>query len=284
MSTGKPRPTAARGRTGAPQRRAGRPAQRRQTATGQSAQRPQSARPARSAWHGDAIELDDATGGPGADALDDIVDEMAGAPGSEDEDDEDESEEPWRHYGHDDGSHDADEADEDEDEWGEDEDDGSDRDDDLISAEEYLQGEYIPLATQPDKRILVMPMSLTSMIQRTARASAEGKDGERYGGVPNSLLPAAERMVFGKASPTTRREKRHGGASVPDSTTQTEDAMALTNFLVCKLVDSPRLRVVRKPQSQCGRHELSIFRMHDADKFAIVEFSLKGQAALATFR
>ncbi len=124
------------------------------------------------------------------------------------------------------------------------------------TADDYLAGQLLPLPS--GKAVRIQPVSLLSMIQAKQ--------------VPNELLPAARKMV-GLDEPIKSNAAK---------ARMTDDTIQVMNFLVCELVTS--FKVVDKPQSQCGVGEVSVTRMYEADKNAIVSFAMRGQRALRPFR
>jgi hypothetical protein len=162
------------------------------------------------------------------------------------------------------------------------------------SAEEYLAGHVIPLPS--GKSIRVRPVSLISMIERDETevilARREGRDAKTV--MPNHLLAAARRMVYGetKAKPANRLEERRAayqqGKRQAERTAsgakanETRESAQLIDFLCTRLIAS--FKVSMKPQRLCPPGVLSVGSIFEADKIAVVNYAMEGQRALASFR
>jgi hypothetical protein len=202
---------------------------------------------------------------------------------------EEESGDEWSEDDEDDDEEDDedDQDDEDEDEAWEDEVDGSDEDERawkrtaastgseprLYTAESYTRGIVVDMPS--GGAFLLRPVSLLTLM--------------RLGQLPNNLQGAAERMIYGNDQAKTQagnRMERRGAtrrSQGPSNKSQdAKDTTALVDFLVQSLVAN--VKIVNKPQSRCRKGELSIAKVWESDKMAIVEFAMSGQKELSSFR
>lgn len=176
---------------------------------------------------------------------------------SDDDGDEDEGEDDPDFY--DDSDYDDSDADGDTDDEDEDDSTSPSSATHIHTASSYKRGKVLQLPT--GGAFLIRPVSFSTLILR-------GEQGAKDG-IPNTLLPAARRMM--------------GGRGInPNDPRQRDEAAKLADVLVCRLVAQPHI-VMKRPEA-CRGDELSIQEVHEADKTAIINFSVRGQRALEPFR